>query len=216
MNKINILNKIFEAKIIAILRKIESEKIEKTVEKLIDGGIDCIEITMDSCDTLTAIKKVRNSFGNSILVGAGTVLDGTACRLAIEAGAQYIISPNIDVDVINTANMYGKPSIPGAMTPTEILKAYKYGASLVKVFPASTLGPSYFKEISGPLGFIPVMATGGINYKNIIDFKNAGVKIFGIGSSLVNRKDVQENNFEKIKDKAIKFKQLFKEREVNS
>lgn len=206
MQGIDILNQLLDNRIVAILRKIEKQKTEKVIKALIEGGIRCIEITMDSEDTLETIRNAKRVFGDSLLVGAGTVLDSVSCRMAIEAGAEYIVTPTVNADVIKMANIYGKPCTPGAMTPTEILTAYELGASMVKVFPASVLGPSYFREISGPLGHIPLMATGGINIENIGSFTKVGVKAFGMGSSLISKKAVAECDFQKVKEDAVKLK----------
>lgn len=208
MQGIEILNRLCDNRIVAIIRKIEKQKIEKVVQALLEGGINSIEITMDSDGTLELIKNIKNVFKNSMILGVGTVLDSMSCRMAIEAGAEFVVTPTVNANVIKMANMYGKPCISGAMTPTEILTAYEYGAPMIKVFPAATLGPSYFKEVSGPLGHIPLMATGGINIENIENFAKVGVRTFGLGSSLVNKKAVEECNFEKIKEDAAKLRKI--------
>ena len=204
MPDIQTLNTLYDSKIVAILRKVDEKKIENVVHALIEGGIKCIEITMGSNGTLEQIRDIKKKYKDRVTIGAGTVLDAAACRMAIEAGAEYIVTPTVNKDVIKMSNMYGKPCIPGAMTPTEILTAYEYGASMIKVFPATTLGTSFFREISGPLGYIPIMATGGINIENIDNYIKAGVKVFGMGSSLISKQAIETGNFEKIKEDAVK------------
>lgn len=208
MQAIEIANELIQNRIVAILRKVEKEKTERVLSALLDGGIKCIEITMDSDGTLETIRKAKKTFGDSLILGAGTVLDSVSCRMAIEAGAEYIVTPTVNIDVIKMANMYGKPCTPGAMTPTEILAAYEAGASMVKVFPASVLGPTYFREISGPLGHIPLMATGGISIDNIGSFVKAGVRAFGMGSSLISKKAVAEGDYRRITEDAAKIKSV--------
>lgn len=204
MSNIQTLNTLYESKIVAILRNVDEKKIDNVVKALIGGGIKCIEITMGSSGTLEQIKNIKRKYKDSVSIGAGTVLDAAACRMAIEAGAEYIVTPTVNKDVIKMSNMYGKPCIPGAMTPTEILTAYEYGASMIKVFPATTLGTSFFREISGPLGFIPLMATGGINIENIDSYIKVGVKAFGMGSSLISKQAVETDDYEKIREDAAK------------
>jgi 2-dehydro-3-deoxyphosphogluconate aldolase/(4S)-4-hydroxy-2-oxoglutarate aldolase len=143
-----------------------------------------LEITLNSPDALGAIERVVDRLGDQILVGAGTVLDGEAAAAAISAGAKFIISPSLDRATIETTKKLGAISIPGAFTATEILQAHRWGADIVKVFPAS-VGPGYFSDLRGPLPHIPLMPTGGVNLDNIREFFKAGAVAFGIGSALV-------------------------------
>ena len=131
---------------------------------------------------------MSGKYGSELLIGAGTVLDTETARAAILAGARFIISPTTDLPTITLTRRYGCVSIPGAFTPTEILKAFEYGGEIIKVFPA-ILGADYFKEIRGPLRQIPLMPTGGVNIKNIQEFKKAGAVAFGVGSALVLRQN---------------------------
>ena len=199
------LDHILNTQIVAIIRGADPDEIINIVEALKAGGIRTLEITINSPDALSVIEKISDRFGQELLIGAGTVLDAQTARSAIIAGAQFIISPTLDFEVIRTTRRYGCVSIPGAFTPTEILKAYESGGEIIKVFPA-ILGPGYLKEISGPLRQIPLMPTGGVNLDNIQAFKKAGAVAFGIGSALVDSKQpVDDHYLSLLTDKAKAF-----------
>lgn len=182
----NTLSQLLQHKIIAIIRGAQPADVLSIVQALYDGGVRAVEITLNSKDALQLINEISESLQDKMLVGAGTVLDEASAIKAIEAGAQFIISPSVDIETIKVTKQKGKVSIPGAFTATEIVTAYKAGADLIKVFPASN--PQYIKDLMGPLSHIPMVPTGGINLNNIKDFKKAGGVAFGIGSSLVDTK----------------------------
>ena len=188
------LDHILNNQLIAIIRGADPHGILDIVEALHAGGVRTLEVTINSPQALSVIEKISDRYSDELLVGAGTVLDGATARSAIDAGARFIISPTLNTDVISTTRRYGCVSIPGAFTPTEILKAYECGGEIIKVFPA-ILGASYFKEIRGPLPQIPLMPTGGVNIENIQAFKIAGAVAFGIGSALVDSKQPVDSNF---------------------
>ena len=181
----NSFNHILEYQIVAIIRGADPDAIFEIVRALKTGGIRTLEITINSPKALKVIEKVADEFSDELLIGAGTVLDPQTARDALQAGAKFIISPTLNIDTIAMTRRYGGLSIPGAFTPTEILRAYENGGEIIKVFPA-TLGPRYIREIRGPLPQIPLMPTGGISHENIKEFREAGAVAFGIGSSLVN------------------------------
>lgn len=183
-----ILKQIEENGIVAIIRGAKPENILDISRALYDGGVKTLEITVETPKVLTLIERVSEEFGDDLIVGAGTVLDSETARAAIMAGAQFIFSPTVDVETIKLTKRYGIVSIPGALTPTEILKAYENGADVIKVFPANLFGPKYLKDVHGPLPHIPLMPTGGINLENIKDYIEAGGIAAGLGSSLVNTK----------------------------
>lgn len=211
-----ILNKIIDGKIIAIIRGISSTKIVDLVDSMYKGGINCVEVTFDQTsneamkDTLTSIKKIREQFGDRCLVGAGTVMTSEQVRQAVAAGAEYIISPNVDEVVIKETKTLGKISIPGALTPSEVALAYKYGADVVKLFPAGLLGPDYIKSVKAPLKHIPLLATGGINHNNCAEFIEAGAVGVGVGGNLVSGKLVDEGRFDEIEAIAKKYNILLR------
>lgn len=196
----NTLDKILDNGIIAISRGFYEEKLMKAVSRLIKGGIKAFEVTFeqggDDLRTAEAITMLKSAFGNECAIGAGTVLTKSQLELAHSAGAEYIISPNTDMGIIRGTKELGLVSIPGAMTPTEIVTAVGAGADAVKLFPAGSLGIDYFKAVRAPLPGIKLFAVAGVNLSNIADFKRAGACGFGISSSLFNRKLIDEGKFD--------------------
>jgi 2-dehydro-3-deoxyphosphogluconate aldolase/(4S)-4-hydroxy-2-oxoglutarate aldolase len=179
------LELIYEHRIVAILRGCDPLHVLPIAEALYAGGIRLLEITLNSPGAFEAIEAAVVSLGDRMVIGAGTVLEAAEATSAIAAGAKFILSPSLDAAVIRRTIDLGAVSIPGAFTPTEILEAWRKGAHIVKVFPAS-IGPAWFRDIRGPLPQIPLMATGGVSVSNIRDFDKAGAVAFGIGSSLVS------------------------------
>lgn len=202
--KNEITAKIKEEKIIAIIRHLGAKDAEALCEALYKGGIRLAEITFDPAGTIPAeetaktISVLREKFAGKMLIGAGTVLDMDYARIAIGAGAEFIISPNTDPDVIRYTNECGRVSIPGAMTPTEVVSAYRAGADFVKVFPSDTLGLKFIKALRAPLPHIPLIPTGGINTGNIADFLSAGAAAVGIGSNLSRNDLVKAGRLDEI------------------
>lgn len=181
------LSQILQHKIVAILRGMNPKDVVNIAAALHEGGIKIIEVTLNSDEALPLIEILSSAFENRMLVGAGTVLTVKDARNAIAAGASFLISPALDLDVIKIAKDNSLISIPGAYTPTEVFTAWKNGADIVKIFPAP--GPDYIKNILAPLNQIPIMPTGGVDIRNIGAYKNAGASAYGIGSSLVNNKE---------------------------
>jgi 2-dehydro-3-deoxyphosphogluconate aldolase / (4S)-4-hydroxy-2-oxoglutarate aldolase len=180
----NILSQILHYKIVAILRGAQPKEVFSIVEALFKGGIRLVEITLNSENALVLINEISTKMRDKMLIGAGTVLDLASAEAAISSGAQFIISPSLNVEVIKYVRQKNLVVIPGAYTATEILTAFNAGADIVKVFPAGS--PQYIKDLRGPLSHIPLMPTGGINILNIREFQKAGAVAFGVGSSLVN------------------------------
>lgn len=192
------IERINEEKIVAIVRLDSIDHVDRLANSLYEGGIRVIEITLNTPGALEGMKKIKQRF-DDFLVGAGTVLDGESARAAIEAGADFLLAPTLKMETIQVGNRYGVPVIPGVMTPTEALTAYEWGARLVKVFPARSVGESFAKDLKGPLPFINVMAVGGVSLDNVSEYFQAGWHSIGIGSSLVNN----DRNFDEIKAKAM-------------
>ena len=203
-------------KIIAIIRDISLIDMEKTGDALYQGGIRLMEIAFDhqSPDgierTLNGLSLLRAALPEDVHLGAGTVLSEDEVKDACEAGAEFIISPNTDPAVIRKTRELGMLSMPGAMTPTEIAAAYQAGGDIIKLFPADRLGPSYVKALRGPLGHIPLAAVGGISTDNIRSWQDAGVQVFGIGSSLVSAALVRDGRFEELTSHTLKFFQALR------
>ncbi|WP_273123119.1 bifunctional 4-hydroxy-2-oxoglutarate aldolase/2-dehydro-3-deoxy-phosphogluconate aldolase [Bacillus weihaiensis] len=184
MNHIDIIK---ETGVAAVIRGATTDNIIAIAEALKAGGVKVLEITVETPGACAAIEKASSEL-NDVLVGAGTVLDPETARTAIMAGAKFIFSPTTNPKTIEMAKRYGVASIPGALTPTEILTAFENGADLIKVFPANVFGPSYIKDIHGPLPQIPLITTGGISVDNVGEYIKAGAAGVGVGSSLVNTK----------------------------
>jgi 2-dehydro-3-deoxyphosphogluconate aldolase/(4S)-4-hydroxy-2-oxoglutarate aldolase len=172
---------------------------------LADGGVPIVEITLTVPHALRLIEEARARLGDRVLLGAGTVLDAETARAALLAGAEYIVSPTLNPDVIRLCRRYDKIVIPGAFSPTEILTAWEAGADIVKVFPAESLGPAYFKALKGPLSHVRLMPTGGIDLSNAADFLRAGACCLGIGGQLVNPTAVARGDFDWIRETARQY-----------
>lgn len=188
-----IVERLKQYPIIPVLRKVPYEKSQSIIKALYDGGIRAVEITMESEGAESIIQETLEAYSADLLVGAGTVLSKDDCRRAIDAGAQFIVSPVLDEAVMQYAIEQNVPYIPGVFTPSEMLKAHNGGAAMIKLFPASVLGPSFIKDVKGPLGHIDIMTTGGITLETARTYLDAGAKVVGAGSALV-RKDLVEND----------------------
>jgi len=198
------LAQITENRIIAIIRGLPPEQVLDVAQALYAGGIRVLEVTMNSEKPLAAIQRITATFGDQMVVGAGTVLDKDMAVEAVAAGAKFVLSPIVEQEVIQVTKELGAVSIPGAYTPTEIYAAFKWGADLIKVFPATS--PGYIRELAGPLPQIPLVPTGGITPQNIQDYRAAGAVGFGVGSALVNTKSpVTDQSLGTMTEKARQF-----------
>ncbi|MBK5271324.1 MAG: bifunctional 4-hydroxy-2-oxoglutarate aldolase/2-dehydro-3-deoxy-phosphogluconate aldolase [Bacteroidia bacterium] len=203
----NTLSQILKDKIVAIIRGANPDDVLKIAEALHSGGVKVLEVTLNSDNALELIKQLSETLKDKMLIGAGTVLNEDATRLAISAGAKFIISPNTNVEVIKVTKQLGAVSIPGAFSPTEIVNAYYSGGDIIKVFPASA-NVNYIREIRAPLPHIPLMPTGGITLENIEAFHKAGAVAFGIGTALVNTKlEITKDYLDQLRTKARQFVQ---------
>lgn len=189
--------------VIGIIRVQTPGNLIKIAEALYAGGLTCVEITMNTPGALRFLESARERLPNVVL-GAGTVLDGFTAREAILAGAQFLVTPTLELDVLEVAHRYSTPTIIGAMTPTEILTAWEAGATMVKIFPASVLGPRYLQEIRGPLPQIPLIPTGGITADNAPEFIRAGALAVCAGSWLVDKKALMEAQYDVLTERARK------------
>jgi len=205
MNDMEILNQIRKHKICAIVRGVPKEKIIAVADALYEGGIKAIEVTFNTTGASDMIRTLKSEYGNKILIGAGTVLDPETAKEAISAGASFILSPTLNLDVIKICLRYNVVPVPGITTATEALTAWENGARIVKLFPAGTLGTQYLKQIKGPLSQIDLMAVGAIGAENMKDFLDAGASSVGVGGELVNQSLIQADDFSEIKRRAETF-----------
>jgi 2-dehydro-3-deoxyphosphogluconate aldolase / (4S)-4-hydroxy-2-oxoglutarate aldolase len=171
-------------RVVAIGRGLPPEQIERIAEGLVTGGIRAFEVTLNSPDAFGAIESLAGRWGERLLVGAGTVLDVEGAALAADSGARFIVSPHTEPALIEWAAARGLPVFPGAFSPTEILSAWRAGATAVKLFPASVAGPAFVREFRGPFRDIPLIATGGVTIETAPAFLGAGAAAVGIGSWL--------------------------------
>ena len=210
MKKNEIREQLLEQGVLGIIRVETSTDLVKIVKSLQKGGLRCLEITMTTPGALRAIEESRERLPD-VLMGAGTVLDAVTAREAILAGAEFLVTPTVKLDVIEVAHRYGVPVIPGAMTPTEILTCWEAGADMVKVFPASVLGPGYIKAVRGPLPQIPLVPTGGITAENAGEFIRAGAVMVCAGGWLVDKEAIAEGRYEVLTEKARRLIQAVEE-----
>lgn len=199
------LSRVLESGIVSIIRAQSGELLADVADALFEGGIDIIEVTLTVPGALDIIKQVNERLGRRILLGAGSVLDPETARAAILAGAEFIVSPIVNTDVIRLCNRYDKLVMPGALTPTEVHTAWEAGADVVKVFPADVGGPGYLRALHGPLPHVRLMPTGGVNLKTLSDFVEAGACAVGLGSSLVEKKAVEEGDMDHIRRLATEY-----------
>jgi len=191
-----ILNRLLAHKIIAIVRLDQSEALLNVAEALQAGGLTLIEFTLSTPGALDLLKVASARFGPEVLLGAGTVLDPETARLAILAGAEFIVTPTLNLETIKLCRRYGKPIIPGALTPTEILAAWEAGADLVKVFPISAMGgPAYLRALLAPLPQLRLAPTGGVSAANVVEYLQAGASAVGVGGKLVDRNTVARGDW---------------------
>ena len=208
MSRETTLDRILEGGIVAVVRAETSEPLVKVIRALAEGGVTAAEVTFTVPDALNVIREVRREVGDAVVLGAGTVLDTETARAAILAGAEYIVAPTVNLDVIRLCRRYDKAVMPGAFSPTEVLTAWETGADIVKVFPADVGGPSYLKAIRGPLPQIRLMPTGGVDLTTAESFLAAGACCLGVGSALVDPKAISSNDFSRIRDLASQYASL--------
>nr|WP_263324658.1 bifunctional 4-hydroxy-2-oxoglutarate aldolase/2-dehydro-3-deoxy-phosphogluconate aldolase [Neobacillus sp. Marseille-Q6967] len=207
----NVVEFIKEYPIVAVIRDANPQNIVRVANALFEGGVRVLEVTAETPKVMTMIEKVADELGDKVLVGAGTVLDPETARAAIMAGSQFIVSPSLNPETIKMTKRYGVVSVPGALTPTEILTAYEHGADMIKVFPVNAFGPGYIKNIHGPFPHVPLMVTGGINTSNVNDYINNGALAVGVGSNLVSPKNLKvEADYLTLTEKALEYTQIVK------
>ena len=204
MSKKTTIDTISAEKLIVIVRGVEKEKLIPLCEAMYDGGVRLVEITFDMKGSVTPeqtsenIRMLTDAFEGRMLIGAGTVVTVEQAKAAYRGGAKYLISPNTDERIIRFANENNIVSIPGALTPTEIVNAYNYGADFVKVFPSDSLGLGYIKAVRAPLSHIPMLCVGGVNENNVADFLKTGISGVGVGSNIVKKSMIDSGDYASI------------------
>ncbi|EMA70989.1 bifunctional 4-hydroxy-2-oxoglutarate aldolase/2-dehydro-3-deoxy-phosphogluconate aldolase [Halorubrum distributum] len=199
------LSRLVDSGVVAVLRGVPADQLIEITEALREGGVTAVEITADTPDVAEKLGEVAGSFDDEVVVGTGTVLDSETARTTLMAGAEFVVSPSLHEDVIETCNRYGAVSAPGVMTPTEAIRGYEAGADFVKVFPAKTVGPAHLGAMKGPLGQIPMMPTGGVSPDNAAEYIDAGAFAVGAGGALVDYDAAERGDYEVITETAREF-----------
>ena len=205
MRKSEIIRRLLDPGIVAIIRADNSAQLVDATRALIDGGVTAVEVTMTTPNALQVIRDTTQQLGEKLLMGVGTVLDDVTARLAMEAGAQFVVTPTFRPDVVTICRRYGKPVMSGCYTPTEALTAHEAGSDFIKIFPADGLGPSYIKSILAPLPQLEIVPTGGVTAKNCAEFIKAGCVAVGAGSSLVSKDILQKKDWAGLTQLAAEF-----------
>src|SRR5579885_1792714 len=204
------LQRVLDCGIVAVVRAPDPAGLVEVVRALADGGVTVAEVTFTVPGAAEVIRAAKRELGDRVLLGAGTVLDPETARTALLAGAEFVVAPTVNPDVIRLCRRYDKLVMPGAFTPTEILAAWEAGADVVKVFPADVLGPAFFRALRGPLPQVKLMPTGGVDLATADEFLRAGACCLGVGSQLVDPKAVAARHFGKITELARKYSELVK------
>jgi len=206
MTKQEILSSIIEIGIVPVVRAPSAETAVRAVQAIYEGGIRAAEITMTVPGALRALEKVADALGDKIVLGAGTVLDAETVRAAMLAGAEFFVSPGLKLATIEMARRYSKVSMPGALTPTEVLAAWDAGADIVKIFPCGNVGgPKYIKALKAPFPHIEMIPTGGVNLETAGEFLKAGACAVAVGAELVDAKSLKEGRYDVITERARQF-----------
>ena len=211
-DKAAVLQTIRDIGVIPVVRAQSADEAMQAIDAIREGGISILEITMTVPGAVGVIEQVSKRYGNEALVGAGTVLDGETARACILAGAQFVVSPSLNLETIETCRRHGIAVMPGALTPTEVVNAWSAGADFVKVFPAGAVGgASYIKSLKAPLPQIELVPTGGVSLKTAADFIKAGASALGVGADLVDLKAIREGQHGLITQRAREFVRIVQE-----
>jgi len=205
------LSRVLDCGIVAVIRANSGELLADVAEALLAGGVEVMEITFTVPGAVRVLETVAQRMGDRVLLGAGTVLDAETARAALLAGAEFIVSPNTNLDVIRLCRRYDKLVMPGALTPTEVVTAWEAGADIVKIFPSEITGPKYLKALHGPLPQVRLMPTGGVDLNTAAEFLRCGACALGVGGSLVEKKAVETGDMARIESQARQFVQIVKD-----
>ena len=205
------LQRVLECGIVAVVRFADPGPLVEVVRALADGGVTVAEVTFTVPNALDVIREARRQFGDRVLLGAGTVLDPETARAAVLAGAEFVVAPSLNVEVIRLCRRYDKLVMPGAFTPTEVVTAWEAGADIVKVFPADVVGPAFFKALKGPLPQVKLMPTGGVDLTTAAEFLKAGAVCLGVGGQLVEPKAVAAGDFPRVTQLARQYAEIVRQ-----
>lgn len=197
-----------QQRIVAILRHVEPSLAVEATEALVTGGVACLEVALNSPSALAMLSAIHEHFADRVSLGAGTVLDTKDAEAAIKAGARFIVSPHTRSSLISAMANRGIPCIPGALTASEVVVAWDAQATLVKLFPAASVGPGYLRDLRGPFGHIPFLPTGGITLENAASFFAAGAWGLGVGSALANPEAIRGRKFTELRERAAAFAKI--------
>ena len=207
--RIETLDKILSAGITAVIRARSSDHLAQVADALHEGGVECIEVTMTTPDALRVIEETATRFaGEDVSIGVGSVLDAETARAAILAGAEFVVSPVLNIPMVEMTHRYDKVAVPGTFTPTEIITAWSAGADLIKVFPAGRVGPAFFKAILGPLPQVRLVPTGGVNLDTAAAFIKNGAAALCVGSAMMPKEAMAAGDFATITDLARRFVEI--------
>jgi 2-dehydro-3-deoxyphosphogluconate aldolase/(4S)-4-hydroxy-2-oxoglutarate aldolase len=203
MHRDVILRAITESAVVPVVRTSSAESAIRSIEAVVRGGIRAAEITMTVPGAIKALEELADAFGDTLVLGAGTVLDPETARMCMLAGAQFFVTPALNLKTIEMAKRYSKIIMPGALTPTEIVTAWEAGADFVKVFPCGAMGgPKYIKALKGPLPHIEMVPTGGVSVANTAEFLRAGASAVAVGAELIDAKTIEEGRYEVFEERA--------------
>ncbi len=212
MNKAAIVKQIEDVGLVPVVRASSADEAMQVIEAIKAGGVNVLEITMTVPGAVRVIEKVTDKYGSEVLVGAGTVLDPETARACLLAGAQFIVSPALNLDTIALCHRYSAPICPGVLTPTEVITAWSAGVDFVKVFPCGSVGgASYVKNLKGPFPQVKIIPTGGVSLTTAADFIKAGAAALGVGTDLVDVKAIREGNAHIVTERAKQFIQIVKD-----
>lgn len=211
MSREHDLKRVIDGGIVAVVRFADPRPLVEVVRALAEGGVTVAEVTFTVPNAIDVIREAKRQLGDRVLLGAGTVLDPETARAAFLAGAEFVVAPSLNLDVIRMCRRYDKLVMPGAFTPTEIVTAWEAGADIVKVFPADVVGPAFFKAMRGPLPQVKLMPTGGVDLTTAAEFLKAGAVCLGVGSQLVDPKLVAAGDFARITQLARQYVEIVKQ-----
>jgi 2-dehydro-3-deoxyphosphogluconate aldolase / (4S)-4-hydroxy-2-oxoglutarate aldolase len=211
MDKPQLLSRIHSSGIVAVIRAPSGDRLADVAEALLAGGVDVMEITFTVPKAHQVLEQVADRLAGKILLGAGTVLDTETARVALLSGAEFIVSPTVNLDVIRLCRRYDKLVLPGAFTPTEVLTAWEAGADIVKIFPSDVTGPQHLKALAGPLPQVRMMPTGGVNLQTATAFLQAGAYALGAGGALVDPQLVADGDLRSIENRARQFVEIVRQ-----